>query len=627
MSNYDASSIEVLTGLEPVKKRPGMYTNTEIPNHLAQEVMDNSVDEAVSGYATQINVTLHQDGALSVEDNGRGIPIDIHPKEGTPAVEVILTKLHAGGKFSNDSYQFSGGLHGVGVSVVNALSSSFEVWIKREGKQYYMKFNSSVKTADLEEMDDVGKRNTGTLIKFTPNPQYFDSVKFSVKQLRHNLRSKAVLCPGLEVNFDNQIDETKDRWLYGDGIKDYLSASLDGLDCLPPSPFVISFKTKEEQLDCALTWTENASNTTAESFVNLIPTIGGGTHVNGLRSGLTEALKEFCEFRSLIPKNIKLTPDDVWQRIAFVLSIKILEPQFSGQTKERLSSRECASFVSGVVKDSFSLWLNQHTDIAEKIAELAILNAQSRLKNAKKVVRKKIVSGPALPGKLSDCTSSDLEHTEVFLVEGDSAGGSAKQARDKDYQAILPLRGKILNTWEVDSTQVLASNEIHDISIAIGLEPDNNDLSGLRYGKICILADADSDGAHIATLICALFVKHFPKLVREGHVYVAMPPLYRIDAGKQVFYALDDKEKDAISAKLLKENKRQKVQVQRFKGLGEMNPKQLRETTMQPDTRRLIQLTLNNTLQVSETMDMLLSKKRASDRKSWLESKGNLANV
>jgi len=627
MSNYDASSIEVLTGLEPVKKRPGMYTNTEIPNHLAQEVMDNSVDEAVSGYANQINVILHSDGALSVEDNGRGIPIDIHPKEGTPAIEVILTKLHAGGKFSNDSYQFSGGLHGVGVSVVNALSSSFEVWIKREGKQYYMKFNSSVKTADLEEIDDVGKRNTGTLIKFTPDPEYFDSVKFSVKQLRHNLRSKAVLCPGLEVNFDNQIEETKDRWVYGEGIKDYLAASLDGLECLPPSPFVISFKTKEEQLDCALTWTENTGNTTAESFVNLIPTIGGGTHVNGLRSGLTEALKEFCEFRSLIPKNLKLTPDDVWQKIAFVLSIKILDPQFSGQTKERLSSRECASFVSGVVKDSFSLWLNQHTDIGEKIAEIAILNAQSRLKTAKKVIRKKIVSGPALPGKLSDCTSSNLDQTEVFLVEGDSAGGSAKQARDKDYQAILPLRGKILNTWEVDSTQVLASNEIHDISIAIGLEPDNNDLSGLRYGKICILADADSDGAHIATLICALFVKHFPKLVREGHVYVAMPPLYRIDAGKQVFYALDDKERDTISAKLLKENKRQKIQVQRFKGLGEMNPKQLRETTMHPDTRRLIQLTLSNPLQVNQTMDMLLSKKRASDRKSWLENKGNLANV
>ena len=627
MSNYDASSIEVLTGLEPVKKRPGMYTDTENPNHLAQEVVDNSVDEAVSGYATQINVTLHTDNSMSVEDNGRGIPIDIHPKEGTPAVEVILTKLHAGGKFSNDSYQFSGGLHGVGISVVNALSSSIEVWIKRDAKQYYMKFESSVKSNDLEEIGTVGKRNTGTLIKFMPDAKFFDSVKFSIKKLRHNLRSKAVLCPGLEINFKNEIDETEDTWLFKDGIKDYLQASLDGLECVPSIPFVTSFETKEEQLDCALTWTENTSNITAESFVNLIPTIGGGTHVNGLRSGLTDALKEFCEFRNLIPKNIKLTPDDVWQRIAYVLSIKILDPQFSGQTKERLSSRECASFVSGVVKDSFSLWLNQHTDIAEKIAELAILNAQSRLKTAKKVVRKKIVSGPALPGKLSDCTSSDLEQTEVFLVEGDSAGGSAKQARDKNYQAILPLRGKILNTWEVDSSQVLASNEIHDISIAIGLEPDNNDLSGLRYGKVCILADADSDGLHIATLICALFVKHFPKLVSQGHVYVAMPPLYRIDAGKQVFYALDDKEKEQFEARLLKENKRQKIQVQRFKGLGEMNPKQLRETTMQPDTRRLIQLTLNHPLQIAETMDMLLSKKRASDRKSWLETKGNLANV
>ena len=627
MSNYDASSIEVLTGLEPVKKRPGMYTDTESPNHLAQEVVDNSVDEAVSGYATQINVTLHKDNSMSVEDNGRGIPVDIHPKEGTPAVEVILTKLHAGGKFSNDSYQFSGGLHGVGISVVNALSSSIEIWIKRDSKQYYMQFESGTKSKDLEEIGEVGKRNTGTLIKFSPDPQYFDTIKFSIKKLRHNLRSKSVLCPGLEVNFINEIDETTDKWLFEDGIKDYLQASLDGLDCIPAIPFVISSKSKEEQLDCALTWTENTTNTTAESFVNLIPTIGGGTHVNGLRSGLTDALKEFCEFRSLIPKNIKLTPDDVWQNIAFVLSIKILDPQFSGQTKERLSSRECASFVSGVVKDSFSLWLNQHTDIAEKIAELAILNAQVRLKTAKKVIRKKIVSGPALPGKLSDCTSVDLDQTEVFLVEGDSAGGSAKQARDKEYQAILPLRGKILNTWEVDSSQVLASNEIHDISVAIGLEPDNDDLSGLRYGKVCILADADSDGLHIATLICALFVKHFPKLVREGHVYVAMPPLYRIDAGKQVFYALDDKEKDAFEAKLAKENSRQKIQVQRFKGLGEMNPKQLRETTMQPDTRRLIQLTFDHPLQIKETMDMLLSKKRASDRKSWLETKGNLANV
>jgi len=627
MSNYDASSIEVLTGLEPVRKRPGMYTDTERPNHLAQEVIDNSVDEAVAGHATQINVILFSDGSVSVEDNGRGMPTDNHPKEGVPGVEVILTKLHAGGKFSNDSYQFSGGLHGVGVSVVNALSKLVEIWIKRDGKQYYISFSSGKKVSDLEVVGTVGKRNTGTTVKFKPDSKFFDTDKFSVSQLRHNLRSKAVLCPGLEVNFDNQIDNTQDKWIYEEGLRDYLKISLDGLECLPTDPFVVAFEGVQEQMHCSLTWTENTSNTIAESYVNLIPTIGGGTHVNGLRSGLTDALKEFCEFRSLIPKNIKLTPDDVWQKIAYVLSIKILDPQFSGQTKERLSSRECAAFVSGVAKDAFSLWLNQHTDIAEKIAELAILNAQSRLKSNKKVVRKKILSGPALPGKLSDCTSSDLNQAEVFLVEGDSAGGSAKQARDKEYQAILPLRGKILNTWEVDSSEVLASNEIHDISVAIGLEPDSIDLSGLRYGKICILADADSDGAHIATLICALFVKHFPKLVREGHVYVAMPPLYRIDAGKQVFYALDDMEKDAITAKLEKENKRVKIQVQRFKGLGEMNPKQLRETTMQPDTRRLIQLTLDNPLQVAQTMDMLLSKKRASDRKSWLESKGDLANV
>ena len=627
MSNYDASSIEVLTGLEPVRKRPGMYTETERPNHLAHEVIDNSVDEAVAGHATQINVILFADGSVSVEDNGRGMPIDIHPKEGVPGVEVILTKLHAGGKFSNDAYQFSGGLHGVGVSVVNALSKLLEIWIKRDGKQYYMAFSSGKKIADLKEIGDVGKRNTGTTVKFKPDSEFFDTVKFSTSQLRHNLRSKAILCPGLEVNFENQIDETTDKWIYKDGLRDYLKISLDGLDCLPADPFIVSFESAKEQMHCSLTWTENTSNTIAESYVNLIPTIGGGTHVNGLRSGLTDALKEFCEFRSLIPKNVKLTPDDVWQKIAYVLSIKILDPQFSGQTKERLSSRECAAFVSGVAKDAFSLWLNQHTNIAEKIAELAIMNAQARLKNGKKIIRKKIVSGPALPGKLSDCTSTDLSQTEVFLVEGDSAGGSAKQARDKEYQAILPLRGKILNTWEVDSSEVLASNEIHDISVAIGLEPDSADLSGLRYGKICILADADSDGAHIATLICALFVKHFPKLVREGHVYAAMPPLYRIDAGKQIFYALDDSEKDAISAKIEKENKRVKIQIQRFKGLGEMNPKQLRETTMQPDTRRLIQLTLDNPLQVTQTMDMLLSKKRASDRKSWLEEKGNLANV
>ena len=627
MSNYDASSIEVLTGLEPVRKRPGMYTDTERPNHLAQEVIDNSVDEAVADHASVIKVVLYKDGSLSVEDNGRGMPVDIHPKEGKPGVEVILTKLHAGGKFSNDSYQFSGGLHGVGISVVNALSTSVEIWIKRNLEEHYITFADGFKKTDLEKIGSVGKRNTGTTVKFKPDAQFFDTVKFSATKLRHNLRSKAVLCPGLEVNFYNEVDDTTDKWIYQEGLKDYLSMALDGLDCLPATPFVVDFASDEQQLNCSLAWTEYNTNVVAESYVNLIPTTNGGTHVNGLRSGLTDALKEFCEFRNLLPKNIKLTPDDVWQKIAYVLSIKMLDPQFSGQTKERLSSRESAGFVTGVVKDAFSLWLNQHTSVAEKIAELAIMNAQSRLKTGKKVIRKKIVSGPALPGKLSDCTSSDLNQTEVFLVEGDSAGGSAKQARDKEYQAILPLRGKILNTWEVDSEQVLASNEIHDISVAIGLEPNCEDLTGLRYGKICILADADSDGAHIATLICTLFVKHFPKLVKEGHIYVAMPPLYRVDAGKQVHYALDDGERDAIIRKIESENKRVKIQVQRFKGLGEMNPSQLRETTMLPDTRRLIQLTLENPLQVFQTMDMLLSKKRAPDRKKWLEEKGNLANV
>jgi len=627
MSNYDASSIEVLTGLEPVRKRPGMYTDTERPNHLAQEVIDNSVDEAVAGHASKIKVVLYKDGSLSVEDDGRGMPVDIHPKEGVPGVEVILTKLHAGGKFSNDSYQFSGGLHGVGISVVNALSTSVEIWIKRNSMEYYITFADGFKKIDLEEIGSVGKRNTGTMVKFKPDAQFFDTIKFSVSKLRHNLRSKAVLCPGLEINFHNEIDDTTDKWIYKEGLKDYLSMALDGLDCLPVAPFVVDFASEQQQLNCSLAWTEYNTNVVAESYVNLIPTTNGGTHVNGLRSGLTDALKEFCEFRKLLPKNIKLTPDDVWQKIAYVLSIKMLDPQFSGQTKERLSSRESAGFVTNVVKDAFSLWLNQHTSVAEKIAELAIMNAQARLKTGKKIIRKKIVSGPALPGKLSDCTSNDLDQTEVFLVEGDSAGGSAKQARDKEYQAILPLRGKILNTWEVDSEQVLASNEIHDISVAIGLEPNCEDLTGLRYGKICILADADSDGAHIATLICTLFVKHFPKLIKEGHIYVAMPPLYRVDAGKQVHYALDDNERDAIIRKIESENKRVKIQVQRFKGLGEMNPSQLRETTMLPDTRRLIQLTLDNPLQVFETMDMLLSKKRAPDRKKWLEEKGNLANV
>ncbi len=626
MNSYDSSSIEVLTGLEPVRKHPGMYTETECPNHLAQEVIDNSVDEAIAGYASKINIVLYKNNSLSVEDNGRGIPVDIHPKEGKSGVEVILTKLHSGGKFSNDLYQFSGGLHGVGISVVNALSTLVEIWIKRDAKEYHITFSNGSKKTELKVIRKVSKHNTGTIIKFKPDARFFDKIKFSATKLHDNLRSKAILCPNLEINFYNEINEKKDKWIYKEGLKDYLSRSLDDLDCLPINPFVVNYKTNEQQLNCSIVWTKYNTNIIAESYVNLIPTISG-THVNGLRSGLTEALKEFCEFRNLIPKNIKLTPDDVWQKISYVLSIKIMDPQFSGQTKKRLSSRECASFVANIVKDAFSIWLNQHTSIAKEIAQLAIINAQIKLKTNKKVIRKKIVSGPTLPGKLSDCISTDLNQTEVFLVEGDSAGGSAKQARNKEYQAILPLRGKILNTWEIDSEQVLASKEIHDISIAIGLEPNSEDLSNLRYGKICILADADSDGAHIATLICTLFVKHFPKLVQDGHIFVAMPPLYRIDARKQVYYALNNNERDAIIRKIKNENKHVKIQVQRFKGLGEMNPSQLRETTMLSNTRHLIQLTSNNPLHVFKTMDMLLSKKRAADRRKWLEENGNLANA
>lgn len=627
MGDYNSASIEVLSGLEPVRKRPGMYTETEIPNHLAQEVIDNSVDEAVAGFASKINVILHSDNSISVTDNGRGMPIDIHPKEKKPGVEVILTTLHSGGKFNNDFYQFSGGLHGVGVSVVNALSSKLEVWINRDGGKHYISFAYGKKITDLKNIGSVGKNNTGTTIKFYPEDKFFDDPKFSVTKLRHNLRSKAVLCSGLVISFTSEVDGTKDSWCYQNGLKDYLLSLLNGLECLPVQPFIIDFRGDNQQLSAALSWTSDNPTIVAESFVNLIPTKQGGTHVNGLRTGVFEAIKEFCEFRDIMPKNIKLSADDIWQNISFVLSVKLLDPQFSGQTKERLASRQCAGFVATVVKDTLGLWLNENTEEGEKITELAIENARNREKSSKKVIRKRITQGPALPGKLSDCTSTDLSKTEVFLVEGDSAGGTAKQARDKEYQAILPLRGKILNTWEISSDIVLSSNEIHDISVAIGIDPNDNNLDNLRYGKICILADADSDGAHIATLICALFVKHFTNLVREGFIYIAMPPLYRIDAAREVHYALDDSERDHIVHNIKKKNKNIKVQTQRFKGLGEMNPAQLRETTMFPDTRRLIQLSLEDDFIVNETMDMLLSKKRANDRKKWLQKKGNLADV
>lgn len=624
---YTADDIEVLSGLDPVKRRPGMYTDTARPNHLAQEAIDNSVDEAIAGHAKSVQVTLYADGSLSVADDGRGMPVDIHPEQGISGVEVILTKLHAGGKFSNKNYKFSGGLHGVGVSVVNALSNRVEVNIKRAGHEYQICFENGDKVSELEVIGDVGKRNTGTMVRFWPNDSYFDSVKFSITRLKHVLRAKAVLCPGLEVSFTDAKAKETQSWCYEDGLKDYLSESLAGFECLPPEPFIGHFVAETETADWALVWSMDRSEVVAESYVNLIPTAQGGTHVNGLRSGLLEAMREFCEFRNILPRGVKLTAEDIWNQCHYVLSVKIQDPQFAGQTKERLSSRQCAAFVTGVVKDAFSLWLNQHVELATQIAELAISNAQRRIRKSKTVARKKITQGPALPGKLADCVSADPSRTELFLVEGDSAGGSAKQARDKEFQAIMPLRGKILNTWEVESEQILASQEIHDISVAIGLDPGSNDLDNLRYNKICILADADSDGLHIATLLCALFVKHFRPLVAAGHVHVAMPPLFRIDVGKEVFYALDDDEKQGILDRITAEKKRGKVNVQRFKGLGEMNPIQLRETTMMPDTRRLVQLTIDAGDDTSKMMDMLLAKKRSSDRKVWLEKKGDEAQV
>jgi topoisomerase-4 subunit B len=628
MSNaYTASAIEVLSGLDPVRKRPGMYTDTSRPNHLAQEVIDNSVDEAIAGYAKRIDVTLYTDGSLEVRDDGRGMPVDIHPEQGISGVEVILTKLHAGGKFSNKNYQYSGGLHGVGVSVVNALSKHLEVWVRRGGKEYNIAFKDGELASGLEEVGKVGRSNTGTTLRFWPDPQYFDSPRFSLPRLRHVLRAKAVLCPGLTVRLLDEKSGERDQWCYQDGLRDYLVEALNGAERLPEEPFVGTMESAHEAAEWAVCWLPEGGDQVTESYVNLIPTAQGGTHVNGLRTGLTEAVREFCEFRNLLPRGVRITPEDVWERCAYILSVKLEDPQFSGQTKERLSSRECAPFVSGVVKDGFSLWLNQHTEAGERIAALAIQNAQNRQRAGKRVVRKKVTSGPALPGKLADCSSTDPARSELFLVEGDSAGGSAKQARDREYQAIMPLRGKILNTWEVEPTEVLGSQEVHDISVAVGVEPGSDKLSGLRYGKICILADADSDGAHIATLLCALFLRHFQPLVEAGHVYVAMPPLYRVDVGKQVFYALDDAERQGVLDRIAAEKIKGKVSVQRFKGLGEMNPLQLRETTIAPETRRLVQLTVAPGDESHQLMDLLLAKRRSSDRRTWLEKKGDLADI
>jgi topoisomerase-4 subunit B len=626
--SYTAQDIEVLSGLEPVRRRPGMYTDTSRPNHLAHEVVDNSVDEALAGHCSKIDVTVYKDGSLEVIDDGRGMPVDIHPKEKVSGVELILTRLHAGGKFSDESgYKFSGGLHGVGVSVVNALSKHLECWVRRGGKEYNISFKSGKVHSKLEVVGEVGKSNTGTTVRFWPDPSYFDLPDFAIPKLKHVLKAKAVLCPGLRVRFHVEKTGEKEEWLYSEGLAQYLRESLDSTEWLPDEPFVGTVTGEQEGVDWAVVWRTDGGTRLEESYVNLIPTAQGGTHVNGFRLGLTEAVREFCEFRNLLPRGLKLSPEDVWDDTSYVLSMKMRDPQFAGQTKERLSSREPAAFVSGIVKDQFGLWLSQHPEAGEKIAQLAILNAQTRLKASQKIARKRVVAGPALPGKLADCSSQDPQRSELFLVEGDSAGGSAKQARDREFQAVMPLRGKILNTWEVEAGDVLASQEVHDITVAIGVEPGSDEVKDLRYGKICILADADSDGLHIATLLCALFLRHFRPLVLAGHVYVAMPPLYRIDYGKNVEYALDDAERNGIMERIRAENSRTKISVTRFKGLGEMNPLQLRETTMARETRRLVQLTVEAADNADQLMDMLLAKKRASDRRDWLETKGNLASV
>jgi len=626
--NYDSESIEVLSGLDPVRKRPGMYTDTSSPNHLIQEVLDNSIDEALAGHCSKIKVTLHKEHVISVVDDGRGMPVDIHPQHKVSGVELIMCKLHAGAKFSGEDYNFSGGLHGVGVSVVNALSSKLSVEIKRDGHRFEMNFKGGEKISDLKKVGDIGPRNTGTAISFTPDSQYFETTNIDKSNLKHLLKAKAVLCPGLTIEYFDEKKNEKIPWNYENGLISYLSESSEGIDLLLEESISCSKLTEDNALDFVLNWsTQPVKNLMNESYVNLIPTVQGGSHLNGFKSGLLDSVKEFCEFRNLIPKGLKITADDVVQHSTFIVSSKLTNPQFAGQTKERLDSKDHQAFVNTTTKDILSIWFNQHTEEGEKLAELAIASAQSRIKETKTVDRKKTFQGPALPGKLSDCNSTDLNETELFFVEGDSAGGSAKQSRERKFQAIMPLRGKILNTWDLESSEIIKSAEIKDISTAIGVNPGSPDIESLRYGKICILADADSDGLHIATLLCALFLRHYKPLVLSGHIYVAMPPLFRIDCAKEVFYALDEEEKDLIVKKLKTKAGKPKVDIQRFKGLGEMNPSQLRETVMDPKTRRLVKLTVSSNDNVNSMMDLLLSKKNAGARKEWLEKRGKIVSV
>lgn len=625
---YDSKAIEVLSGLDPVKKRPGMYTDTSCPNHLIQEVLDNSVDEALSGYCKRIKVNLYNDNSVEVSDNGRGMPVDVHPEHKLTGVELIMCKLHAGAKFSGEDYGFSGGLHGVGVSVVNALSTKINVKIKRDSKEHEINFSAGEKDSDLKSIGDVGATNSGTTIRFYPDSQYFETLEINKKSLKHLLKAKAVLCPGLQIDYFDEKKNERIKWIFDEGLSDYLDEFSGCNEKLLNETIFLSKTTEDQALDVVINWTEETSNSLLkETYVNLIPTALGGSHLNGFKSGLLEAIKEFCDYRNLIPKGIKINSDDILANCIFVISSKLKNPQFAGQTKERLDSKDHMSFVSSSTKDSLSIWLNQHTEEGEKIADLAISAAQKRIKSLTKVDRKKTFKGPALPGKLSDCNCNNIEESELFLVEGDSAGGSAKQARDRRFQAIMPLRGKILNTWDLESADIIKSQEIKDLATAIGSLPGDTDISNLRYGKICILADADSDGLHIATLLCALFLRHYKNLVTSGKIFVSMPPLYRVDAAKEVFYALDESEKESIVNKIKKQNSKIKIDIQRFKGLGEMNPSQLRETVMKPESRRLVQLTLKSTDNANSVFDLLLSKKRAPDRKEWLEKKGNLAEI
>jgi len=626
--NYDSESIEVLSGLDPVRKRPGMYTDTSSPNHLIQEVLDNSIDEALAGYCSKIKVSIHKDGVILVTDDGRGMPVDIHPEHKVSGVELIMCRLHAGAKFSGEDYNFSGGLHGVGVSVVNALSKSLSVEIKRDGQKFEMKFNGGEKKSDLKKIGDIGLRNTGTAISFVPDDQYFETIKIDKSNLKHLLKAKAVLCPGLTIEYFDEKKNEKISWNYENGLISYLSESSEDIELLLEESISCSKSGDDNALDFVLNWsTKPAKNLMNESYVNLIPTAQGGSHLNGFKTGLLESVKEFCEFRNLIPKGLKITADDVVQHSTFIISSKLTNPQFAGQTKERLDSKDHQAFVNSTTKDILSIWFNQHTEEGEKLAELAIASAQARVKETKVVDRKKTFQGPALPGKLSDCNSTDLSETELFFVEGDSAGGSAKQSRERKFQAIMPLRGKILNTWDLESAEIIKSTEIKDIATAIGVNPGSSDIESLRYGKICILADADSDGLHIATLLCALFLRHYKPLIKAGHIFVAMPPLFRIDCAKEVFYALDEDEKDSIVKNLKTKAGKPKIDIQRFKGLGEMNPSQLRETVMDPKTRRLVKLTINSSDNVNNMMDLLLSKKNAGARKEWLEKRGKIVSV